>query len=140
APFKPFWLLLTIVLVGAALWLHAAILAPFILSMVLAYLLEPAVNRLVRMRVPRALAISLCLLLVALTMAILFVLLVPIVSQLGPMLREQLPDLLASLWTPISNFLEQWGVELPATVDGVKAELVKLFKDHAGDWSGRLWT
>jgi predicted PurR-regulated permease PerM len=138
--FKPFWVLLSSAALLGVLWWHAAVLAPFVLSLVLAYALEPVVARLVRARVPRALAVALCLVLVLLVLAILFVLLVPIVSQLVPMLREQLPDLLVGLWAHVSPWLEQWGVKLPTTVDALKAELVKLFRSHASAWSGALWT
>jgi predicted PurR-regulated permease PerM len=140
SPLKPIWGLLATAAVLWLLWWHAAILAPFVLSLVLAYSLQPVVERMVRCKVPRVLAVALCLILVALTVAVLFVLLVPIVSQLVPMLRDQLPDLLVALWAHISPVLEQWGVKLPTTVDALKAELVKLFRSHATEWSGALWT
>ncbi|MFT3857059.1 MAG: AI-2E family transporter [Aquabacterium sp.] len=137
---KPLWLALGLAAVCVVLWWHAAILAPFILSLLLAYGLEPIVERMVRWRMPRALAVSLCLIMVALIVAVLFVLLVPIVSQLVPMLREQLPDLLVAIWSHITPLLEQWGVKLPTTVDALKVELIKLLKSHASQWSGALWT
>lgn len=137
--FKPFWALLTAVAVAGVLWWHATIVAPFVLSLVLAYALEPVVERMVRLRIPRTLAVALCLTLVALVVAVLLVLLIPIVSQLVPMLRDQLPDLLVALWAHVSPVLEQWGVKPPTTVDAIKAELVKLFKSHAGEWSSAVW-
>jgi predicted PurR-regulated permease PerM len=64
------------------------------LATVLAYVLMPLVDRLQRWRVPQGVAIALCLLMVGLLGATLLVLLVPIVSELVPMVRTQLPDLL----------------------------------------------
>jgi len=140
SPFKAFWRLLAVAAVIGVLWWHAAILAPFVLSLVLAYALHPVVDRMVAWRLPRALAVSVCLVLVALLVAVLVVLLVPIVSQLVPMLRDQLPDLLAALWGRVTPLLSQWGVAVPASVDELKGEVVKLMQTHAGEWSSALWT
>ena len=122
------------------LWWHAAILAPFALSLVLAFALHPVVDRLVRSRVPRPVAIAVCLALVGLVAAVLFVLLVPIVSQLAPMLRDRLPDMLVGLWRSVTPFLTHWGVVVPTSVDGFKDELVKLMQSHIAQWSGAVWT
>jgi predicted PurR-regulated permease PerM len=139
-PFKPFWSLLAAAVVLWLLWWHAAILAPFVASLVLAYALHPAVDKMVTYRVPRALAVSICLLVVLLLGAVLFVLLVPIVSELAPRLRDQLPDLLVALWAKQSPFLAQWGLTMPPTVEALKAEALALFKSHAAQWSGAVWS
>ena len=132
------WLLAALAV--AAVWWHAAVLLPFVISLVLAYVLEPAVARLVRARVPHALAVGLCLTLLLLLVSVLLVLLVPIVSQLVPALRDQLPDLLVAIWGKVAPVLSQWGIKLPTTVDALKTELVKLFQSHAAQWSGTVWT
>lgn len=139
-PLKPIWSLLAAAALLGVLWWHAAVLAPFVISLVLAYALHPAVDKLVAWRWPRSLAVSACLLLLALVVGTLLVLLVPIVSQLAPALRDQLPDLLAAIWGKLTPWLAQWGVKLPATVDALKGELVKLVQSHAAQWSGTLWT
>ncbi len=138
-PLKPIWSLLTTAAVIGVLWWHAAVLAPFVISLVLAYALHPAVDRLVGWRLPRSLAVTVCLVLLALVVATLLVLLVPIVSQLVPALRDQLPDLLVALWGKVAPMLEQWGLKLPTSVEAIKAELVKLLQSHAGEWSGAVW-
>lgn len=56
------------------------------------------------------------------------------------MLRDQLPDLMVALWNNVGPRLEHWGLKLPTTVDALKAELVRLIKSHASEWSGTLWT
>lgn len=131
------WLLAA--LAAAAVWWHAAVLLPFVISLVLAYVLEPAVARLVRARVPHALAVGLCLTLLLLLVSVLLVLLVPIVSQLVPMVRAQLPDLLVSLWKGVVPTLQQYGLEPPSSVDELKAELANLLQTHAADWGSALW-
>jgi predicted PurR-regulated permease PerM len=126
---------------GAAglVWWHAAIVAPFVLSLVLAYLLRPPVERLITWHVPRALAVALCLLLALLLMVFLLVLLVPIVSQLAPMLRDQLPALLVGLWRNVAPWLAQWGIDVPTSAEAIQAELVALLQQHGAQWGGALW-
>lgn len=130
---------LTAVFVAAAVWWHAAVLLPFVISLLLAYVLQPAVSRLVQFGVPRPLAVGLCLTALLLLVSVLLVLLVPIVSQLVPMVRAQLPDLLVSLWKSLGPRLQQLGLSLPTSVDGLKAGLAHLLQTHAADWGGALW-
>ncbi|MES2092004.1 MAG: AI-2E family transporter [Pseudomonadota bacterium] len=117
-------------------WSHASVLAPFALSLVLAYGLKPVVESLVRRHMPRPLAVSLCLLLAVLMMVVLFVLLVPIVSQLVPMLRTQVPELISRAWAVALPWLHQWGLELPASLDEVKGALARWTNGHASQWAG----
>jgi predicted PurR-regulated permease PerM len=139
-PLKPLWTVLATILVALLLWWHAAVLAPFALSLVLAYAMHPAVDKLVACKLPRALAVGLCLLAVALLMAVLLILLVPIVSQLVPMMRDQLPDLLVALWGKLAPWLGQWGIKLPTSAAAIKAEAIKVIQTHAAQWSSALWT
>jgi predicted PurR-regulated permease PerM len=74
------WLL--IALVGVLmLWLLAPVLAPFLIAGVLAYILGPAVERLVKRRVPRVLAVSLVEVLAFIVIAAVLLLIVPILSK-----------------------------------------------------------
>lgn len=132
--------LLSLALVVALLWWHAAIVAPFAVSMALAYALHPAVDALQRMHLPRALAVAVCLVFLVLTVMVLAVLLVPIVSELVPMLREQLPDLLIGAWREVAPRLTQWGVPVPATVDDLKQKLAGLLQTHMGQWGSAVWS
>lgn len=118
-------------------WTFAAALAPFVLSLVLAYAVKPAVDGLARRGVPRVLAVTLCVLLVILMAVTLFVLLVPIVSQLVPMLKAQVPDLFSRMWDTAQPWLSQLGLELPSLEEG-KALLVEWLNSHASQWAGTL--
>ncbi|MDE2401776.1 MAG: AI-2E family transporter [Burkholderiales bacterium] len=120
------------------LWAHAAVLAPFVLSLVLAYGLKPATDGLIRRRIPRALAVTLCVLLAVLMVLTLLVLLVPIVSQLVPMLQTQLPELLSRVWTAVAPRLLRLGIELPTSLDEVKAIGVQWANGHAAQWAGTV--
>jgi len=119
------------------LWRFAAVLSPFGLSLVLAYVLKPTVESLVKKRVPRVLAVTLCVLLSLLVVLTLLVLLVPIVSQLVPMLKAQTPDLLARTWTGLLPHLAQLGLEVPSLEEG-KALLVNWINAHASQWAGTI--
>ena len=130
------WGLLIAVLV-LFVWKFAAALAPFVLSLVLAYGLKPAVDGMVRRRVPRALAVALCVLLALLMVLTLLVLLVPIVSQVVPMLKAQVPDLFSNLWISVQPWLSQLGLELPSLEEG-KAMLVEWVNSHASQWAGAI--
>lgn len=126
-------------LLAALIWWHAGVLLPFVLSLVLAYVLRPGVERLVSWRVPRLLATAACLLMVLLIASVLLFLLVPIVSELVPMIRAQLPDLLTQGWQELSPRLAALGVTVPSSVDQVKAQIVEWLQTHGGAWSGTLW-
>lgn len=130
---------LALALVAAVLWWHAGVLLPFALSMVLAYVLRPGVERLIQARVPRVLAVALSLLMVFLTASVLLLLLVPIVSQLVPMIRSQLPDLLTQAWQVLAPRLSALGVEVPSSMDQVKAQLGELLQTHGSEWGSALW-
>jgi predicted PurR-regulated permease PerM len=118
-------------------WKFAAALAPFILSLVLAYGVKPAVDGMVKRRMPRALAVSLCVILALLMVLVLVVLLVPIVSQLVPMLKSQVPDLFSRIWTNVQPWLSQLGLELPSLDEG-KTMLVDWLNAHASQWAGAI--
>jgi predicted PurR-regulated permease PerM len=119
------------------IWKFSAVLAPFMLSLVLAYGLKPAVDGMVKRGVPRAGAVALCVLLALLMMLTLLVLLVPIVSQVVPMLKAQVPDLFSNLWVSVQPWLTQLGVELPSLDEG-KAMLVEWLNSHASQWAGAI--
>lgn len=126
-------------LLAALVWWHAGVLLPFVLSLVLAYVLQPVVERLVSRKLPRALAVALCLLLVFLVASVLLFLLVPIVSELVPMIREQLPDLMMKGWQELGPRLAALGVPVPSSVEQMKAQLVDLLQTHGGEWGTALW-
>ena len=124
--------------VALLLWLHALILAPFLLSLALAYVLKPAVSWLDGRGVPRLLGVSLALVGAVLLILLLILLLVPIVSELAPMLREQLPDMAARAWHGLVPWLTQMGVRVPQELSDLRPVLVKLFNTHGEQWAAAV--
>lgn len=130
--------LVLLALVAVALWWHAVVLAPFALSLALAYVLEPAMERLVRMRWPRPLAAGVCVLASFLLLLVLVLLLVPIVLDLAPLLQQQLPGLASDAWHAVVPLLSQIGIRVPAELADLRPVLGKFFQTHAGEWSNAL--
>src|SRR5690606_32056793 len=110
--------------VVAALWVLRTtgfLLAPFILAMVLAYILDPAVDVLERRRVPRGLAVLLLALPVVGALALALVFGVPALGRQVDALIEQAPVLLERL--------VHWGEALldrlsRVDIPGLRADLV----------------
>ena len=126
------------VAIGLVLWLHATVLAPFALSLVVAYAMRPAVEGLVRRGVSRSIAAAGWLLILIGIVSTVLILLVPIVSTLVPKLKQQLPDLAVAVWQSVTPVLTQWGVKLPTTGEAIKADLIQLVQTYFPQLSGAL--
>jgi len=74
------------------LWANGGLLAPFLLALAIAYLLDPAVEGMGRRRVPRSLAIGLVLAPFLVAMVVLPVLLVPALERQIVDLTSRIPD------------------------------------------------
>lgn len=120
--------------VAAVFWLHAAVLAPFLLSLTLAYVLEPGVRWLKLRGIPRPAGAALCLLVGMLLATLLILLVVPIVLELAPRLRTQLPELAATAWHQAVPWLTQFGVKVPHELADLRPMLAKLFDSHGEQW------
>jgi predicted PurR-regulated permease PerM len=115
------------------LWVFRSILLPFIVGGLLAYLLNPIVNLVQKLRIGRGWSTALVLLIVLALIAGLFVLIVPVVVQQGVGLAQRLPgyitDLqaLANEWIPALN---EWLGEDRA--EQLERSLTGLLTDTAG--------
>jgi predicted PurR-regulated permease PerM len=93
-------------------WLRG-ILTPIFLAFIIAYVLDPAVDRLEAWRVPRLIGIAIVLGGVLGVSALFLALVLPsIIADVAGVLQE-LPKQLADLWTRIGPWLEQRGVAIP---------------------------
>jgi predicted PurR-regulated permease PerM len=90
-----FWLV-GFALFFMALWLLSAILLPFVAGIAIAYFLNPLVNRLERLRVPRGLAAFVVLALFLMLLVLVIMLVVPILEAQVLDLAANLPSLLAA--------------------------------------------
>lgn len=122
-------------MLGLLVWLHALLLAPFVLSLALAYVLEPIVGRLLKARVPRVLAVVLCVSGAVILALLLLLLLVPIALELAPMLRQQLPELAGRGWHALVPWLTQIGVKVPHDLGDLRPILIKLMDHHGEQWA-----
>lgn len=134
------WLISVLLLLGAALavWWHAAVLAPFILSLALAYVLAPIKTALVKRRCSASLAALACVLMALFLSLVLVALLVPIAINLAPLIQQQLPNVASDAWHVIVLRLSQWGVQVPTELTDLRPLLLKLVQSHASDWSETL--
>ncbi len=99
---KPLLIVLsTLVLIGCFVWAISAILLPFVLAFVLAYFLDPLVNKLTRRKWNRALASGavvsgFCVFIVAL-----FLILIPILQTQVLAFMVKVPTIATYVWTKI---------------------------------------
>lgn len=130
------WLALAAVSI-VLVWLLAPVLTPFLAAAVLAYVLQPAVDRLSR-RLPRALAAVLVeLAAIAVGLGVLL-LIVPIISREMPVLREQIPVLATRLNDHLAPWLAPYGIQVKLDIASIKAFVVKYFDANGDDWLAAL--
>ncbi|MEY2772457.1 MAG: hypothetical protein RIQ38_2876, partial [Pseudomonadota bacterium] len=121
------------------LGLFSPILAPFVVAVVLAYVLHPLVLRLQAWRLPRALAVLLVELLAILLAVLLVLLLVPVLVKEWPLLMQQLPRLLDRLDAWLQPLLASLGLKVSLDVADLKRHLMDYLQAHREDWLAPLW-
>ena len=123
------WQLLAIaILVAAAIYLLAPILTPFAVGALLAYLSDPLVDRIERLRVSRNVAVSIVFILLALGLLAILLLLLPLIERQISRFIERLPVYLEWGSSTLLPWIEaQTGLEL-GTFEFSK--LVSLLKSH----------
>jgi predicted PurR-regulated permease PerM len=101
------WVWLTgLALFFLALWLLSAILLPFVAGIAIAYFLNPLVNRVERLGVPRGLAAFMVLLLFLMLLVLVLMLVVPILESQVLDLVANLPSLLDTLRREAEHLME----------------------------------
>lgn len=121
------------------LWRLAPVLTPFIVGAGLAYVLRPAVERLVERRWPRGVAVLLIEVLAFVIVLALAFLIVPILSSELPQLREQIPALADRLNSVVSPWLSQYGVHIALDSDSLKAFIARHWDANANNWLERAF-
>jgi predicted PurR-regulated permease PerM len=113
---------------GVLLWNLRPVLAPFLLGAMIAYVLQPGVEGLVRYRVPRGLAVLVMVSLLALFVTSLTLLVFLVIQKEGPELTKQIPSLAARLETTLRPRLAFLGVnyslDLAKVRDGLATHLI----------------
>jgi len=120
-----------------ALWAMGHVLLPFVVAAAVAYVLNPAVQRLVGLGLPRVLAVALVLLTLALAVAGAVVSLAPLLVEQGRQLAATLPDIIAR----VQDAAAGWLPALPDGGEGWRALLAETgarLREHGGDLAAFL--
>lgn len=134
-PWLPRWLLALagIGLVGYGIYLLRGVLTPLLIAVLLAYLLDPVVDRLERWRIPRGPAIAVLLGAFLLTLTAVTLLVVPRAVRESVDFFRQLPRRFDATWQQVEPWLVAQGVVVPTSFKELQAQL----GDHVGDFSQR---
>lgn len=115
------------------LWLLKPILTPFLAGAVLAYILDPAVEWLVRRRIPRVAATGLVLLLGFVALLAMFLIVAPLISQEATELAGRVPTMLDRLDASLSPWLKTTiGREVHVDFETLKTFLTKQLQATEG--------
>ena len=118
------------------MWVFRSILLPFVVGMALAYLLNPLVNWLQVVRIPRAFGSALVLVLVIAVITGLVLMLVPLVSSQVGGLVLRLPAYIGDLQHLVQDFapqLNEWlGPERAAQLEASLADMIGTGIELAG--------
>lgn len=127
------WLLIAAAL-GWLIWLLSPILMPFMLAAVFAYLGDPLVDRLERLRLGRGLAASIVFLLMLLLVALALVLLVPLIQRQVARFVTSLPAYAAWFTHDAVPWLEQKLHIPPSEFDA--STVIARVREHIGTLGG----
>jgi predicted PurR-regulated permease PerM len=123
------------------LWLLGPVLTPFVVAAVLAYALNPLVNRLdalLRGKMPRVIAVILVELLFIVAVLAVLLLIVPILTKQLPLLREQIPVLFDNIHNWLKPVLAQFGVKFTFDFAHIKDFVLKYLNTNAEDSVGSV--
>ena len=123
------------------LWLLGPVLTPFVVAGVMAYALNPLVNRLdalMRGKMPRVLAVLLVELLFIVVVLAVLLLIVPILTKHLPLLREQIPVLIDNVHAWLKPLLAQFGVKFTFDFAHIKDFVFKYLNTNVEDSMGSV--
>ncbi|MGF6676181.1 putative PurR-regulated permease PerM [Paraburkholderia sp. WSM4174] len=113
---------------GVLLWNLRAVLTPFLLGALAAYILQPGVEWLVRHRIPRGLAALVMMSLFALSVALVMLLMCVVVQKEGPELIRQIPFIVAKLDGWLKPRLAFLGLDYSLDVTNIREVLTARLK------------
>jgi predicted PurR-regulated permease PerM len=114
-------------------WLLGPVLTPFLIAAVLAYVLQPLVERLAARRVPRVLAVAVVEVTAIVLVLAVVLLIVPILSKQLPLLREQIPLLADRLNASLSPWLANFGFKVALDTGSIKSFVLKYLDANVED-------
>src|SRR6516164_2938665 len=113
---------------GILLWTLRPVLTPFVLGAIIAYVLQPGVEWLVRHRTPRGLAALVMMFLFASLIALLILLGFVVVRKEGPELASQIPLMLAKLDARLKPWLAFMGLDFSLDLTNIRDTLAAYLK------------
>jgi predicted PurR-regulated permease PerM len=122
--------------IALVLWLLGPVLMPFVVAAVLAYVLSPLVQGLQHAcgpRLPRLVAVVMVEVLFLMLLVALFTLLIPILANELPRMRDQVPVLVERLQTDIAPWLQAKGIPVMLDPVSIKAFVLQTFSTSFDD-------
>ena len=123
------------------LWLLGPVLTPFVIAGVLAYALNPVVNRLdalLRGKMPRVVAVLLVELAFVVIVLAVLLLIVPILTKQLPLLKQQIPVLFENIHSWLKPILAQFGTKFTFDFAHVRDFVLKYLNTNAEDSVGSV--
>ncbi|MEN9670402.1 MAG: hypothetical protein RL018_679 [Pseudomonadota bacterium] len=123
------------------LWLLGPVLTPFVIAGVLAYALNPLVNRLdalLRGKMPRVIAVILVELLFIVAVLAVLLLIVPILTKQLPLLKQQIPVLFDNIHAWLKPVLAQFGVKFTFDFAHIRDFVLKYLDTNVEDSIGSV--
>ena len=122
------------------LFMLGPVLTPFVAAAILAYALNPAADRLDRLRLrhlrlPRALSVLLVVTLFCAALLALVLIVVPVLQKEIPLLREQIPTFLARANDTLGPKLQEMGVKVRLDSAGIR----KLVSQQMATSGDEIW-
>jgi predicted PurR-regulated permease PerM len=120
------------------------ILTPFLAAAILAYALNPGVDRIDRMRIkrlrmPRALAVLIVVMLFLLALTALVLIVLPVLQKEIPLLQAQIPQFLNKLNDMLAPRLQELGIKVRLDGSGIRTMLTKQMATSGEEiWSAVL--
>ena len=113
---------------GFLLWLLAPVLTPFLLAVILGYILNPGVDWLAKHRVPRWLGSLLMLVLLLAFVSVLILIIVPVLQKEFVQAQAKLPQLVAGMQTGLAPRLSSWfGIDIELNAQVVRDFVAEHF-------------
>jgi len=137
------WFWLTIVIISMALlYLLAPILLPFVSGALLAYLGDPIVDRLEKLKISRTLSVVIVFFIAFLVVLPIFFFLVPLIESQIKLLIAKMPGYIDWIMVNLEPTLKDtFGVSIPALeIEQLKTTFAEQFSDAGGFFKGLVRT
>ncbi len=136
----PRWVVVLLVLAGLGLllWALRGVLTPVFLAFLIAYMLDPLVDRFEARKIPRSVGIAVLLTGLLGMLALFLLLAVPSIVRDATDFMNELPGQLAALEARLAPRLAEYGIELPTSVSEAIGTLTASGADPASTSTDQL--